>query len=808
MALTRPKYSTIIDTDWKSSVRAATTGSNVTLSGGAPNTLDGVTLALNDRILVKDQSDPSQNGLYYVTTLGSGSNGTWTRTYDAAVSTSVTAGQVVPVTEGTANGGKIFLLSTPDPITLGTTGLTYVSASFNTSEINVLGNTNAATSTTSGALQVVGGVGIGGNIYVGANANILGNANVAGNLTVVGNLFVAGTSTTINNVSVTTTDATITVSSSASSAVISNGSGIIFGVGANLLYLNSPNALVANTSILTVNQLISNVTTGTAPLSVLSTTQVANLNAATSGTAVTVTAASQPNITSLGNLSNLTVRGGTGTYYAARFQGNTGGDQFAIGLSSTAGYGAANDILNSAGSAYAQYNLSASQITFNTGNITPTTALTISNVGVVTIAGNANVGNLGTAGLITATGNVTGGNLVTGGALSVTGNANVGNLGTAGLTTTGVTNLNSISNVKITGGSSGQYIQTDGAGNLSFSSGSTGIIANGNSNVSVISNGNINISSAGNANILVVTGVGANITGTLSVTGNSNIGNLNATGFISTSGNVVYGNLVQGGVIRSAILYANTATTPPASPKYGDQWYNQTNDVLYEYVTDGVSSFWLDTGSIPSSTGNIAASSATITSNLSSANVSVTNNLSVSNNATFTNNITIGGNVIRGGSRLNSTYFASPSAPANPILGDLWYYMSGDILYVRAYDGTNTFWLDLTTQSNNYATLTAGNLSVTGNITANTIISTVGSNANIYLDPDGTADVVLTNNTELFLLSTNANSIISSGGGSFAGNVTAGNLITNGNIYYANGTVFTSGGGSKPAVSYFWGQIF
>jgi hypothetical protein len=407
--------------------------------------------------------------------------------------------------------------------------------------------------------------------------------------------------------------------------------------------------------------------------------------------------------------------------------------------------------------------------------------------------------------LITATGNVTGGNLVTGGALSVTGNANVGNLGTAGLTTTGVTNLNSISNVKITGGSSGQYIQTDGAGNLSFSSGSTGIIANGNSNVSVISNGNINISSAGNANILVVTGVGANITGTLSVTGNSNIGNLNATGFISTSGNVVYGNLVQGGVIRSAILYANTATTPPSSPKYGDQWYNQTNDVLYEYVTDGVSSFWLDTGSIPSTTGNIVAANLTVSSNFSVANATVTNNLSVANNATFTNNITIGGNVIKGGNRLNSTYFASPSAPTNPILGDLWYYMSGDILYVRAYDGTNVFWLDLTTQSNNYATLTAGNLSVTSNITANTIISAAGSNANIYLDPDGTADVVLTNNTELYLLTTAANSIVSSGGGSFSGNVTAGNLITTGNIYYANGAAFSS---SKPAVSYFWGQIF
>jgi hypothetical protein len=52
---------------------------------------------------------------------------------------------------------------------------------------------------------------------------------------------------------------------------------------------------------------------------------------------------------------------------------------------------------------------------------------------VLSVTGNANVGNLGTAGLVVATGNVTGGNLVTSGVLSVTGNANVGNLGTSGL---------------------------------------------------------------------------------------------------------------------------------------------------------------------------------------------------------------------------------------------------------------------------------------------------------------------------------------------------------------------------------------
>jgi phage-related tail fiber protein len=60
----------------KAPVRAATTGSNVTLS--ALQTVDGVTLAVGDRVLVKDQSDATTNGLYNAAT------GPWTRTIDAA----------------------------------------------------------------------------------------------------------------------------------------------------------------------------------------------------------------------------------------------------------------------------------------------------------------------------------------------------------------------------------------------------------------------------------------------------------------------------------------------------------------------------------------------------------------------------------------------------------------------------------------------------------------------------------------------------------------------------------------------------
>ena len=83
MALTRPRAAQIYDIDYKQATRVVTVA-NITLSGGAPNQVDGVNLSLKDRVLVTGQSTASQNGIYYVTTLGSGSNGTWSRSLEVA----------------------------------------------------------------------------------------------------------------------------------------------------------------------------------------------------------------------------------------------------------------------------------------------------------------------------------------------------------------------------------------------------------------------------------------------------------------------------------------------------------------------------------------------------------------------------------------------------------------------------------------------------------------------------------------------------------------------------------------------------
>lgn len=103
--------------DVKQSVRAATTA-NITLSG--TQTIDGVSLAAGDRVLVKNQTDGSENGLYVVV-----DGGAWTRTTDADSDSEVTAGLFTFVTEGTSYADTGWVISTNDDITVGTTAITF-----------------------------------------------------------------------------------------------------------------------------------------------------------------------------------------------------------------------------------------------------------------------------------------------------------------------------------------------------------------------------------------------------------------------------------------------------------------------------------------------------------------------------------------------------------------------------------------------------------------------------------------------------------------------------------------------------------
>jgi phage-related tail fiber protein len=102
--------------DVKDSVRAASTA-DLTLSGA--QTIDGVSVIAGDRVLVKDQTTAADNGIYVAAA------GAWARSSDADTSAEVTAGMFAFVEEGTANGDTGWVLTTDNPITLGTTALAF-----------------------------------------------------------------------------------------------------------------------------------------------------------------------------------------------------------------------------------------------------------------------------------------------------------------------------------------------------------------------------------------------------------------------------------------------------------------------------------------------------------------------------------------------------------------------------------------------------------------------------------------------------------------------------------------------------------
>ena len=107
-------------------------GATLTNAGAqAAFAVDGYTAALNDRILVKNQTAGAENGAYVVTTLGSGStNWVLTRSTDMDTAGSgadrVGPGDYFFVVNGTQNGGTSWVVTTPLPITIGTTPITFV----------------------------------------------------------------------------------------------------------------------------------------------------------------------------------------------------------------------------------------------------------------------------------------------------------------------------------------------------------------------------------------------------------------------------------------------------------------------------------------------------------------------------------------------------------------------------------------------------------------------------------------------------------------------------------------------------------
>jgi hypothetical protein len=115
---------------------AATTGSNITLAG--VQTIDGVTIGNgSERVLVKDQTNQAQNGIYIAAA------GAWTLAPDWQGNTNVVCGTMVMVAGGAVNAGILFVQTcTDNPIVIGVSSIAFVS------EASIAGVSQTAASTT------------------------------------------------------------------------------------------------------------------------------------------------------------------------------------------------------------------------------------------------------------------------------------------------------------------------------------------------------------------------------------------------------------------------------------------------------------------------------------------------------------------------------------------------------------------------------------------------------------------------------------------------------------------------------------
>lgn len=179
-------YSNLLNAPVKDSVLVATTvaltvtyangtagvGATLTNTGTlAALAIDGVTLAVNDRVLVKNQAAPAQNGIYTVTNIGSASVA-WVMTRGTNADTNAElAGCLVCVDKGTVNGGLTYKTTFESTDTVGTTACVWTSLA--TTDSSITGN--AATAT---ILQNTRTIALSGGA-TGTATSFNGSANIA-----------------------------------------------------------------------------------------------------------------------------------------------------------------------------------------------------------------------------------------------------------------------------------------------------------------------------------------------------------------------------------------------------------------------------------------------------------------------------------------------------------------------------------------------------------------------------------------------------------------------------------------------------
>ncbi len=551
-----------------------------------------------------------------------------------------------------------------------------------------IANISVGLATYATTANAVAGANVSGEVSFAATANSVAGANVTG---FVANANVANTAYSVAGANVS---GAVAYASTANSVAGANVSGeVSFAATAN-------SVAGANVSGQVANALVSS----------------------------TVYTNAQPNITSVGTLSNLAVTGNISAgnvltdnlLYANGVAWSFGGGGTPGGSNTFIQF---NDGSTFGGNAGLTFNKTTTTLTAN--NFVATTTANLGNVGNVRITGGSSsqylqtdgTGNLAWVSIsssstlgngnsavsipaangninITAVGNTTA--IVTGTGVNVSGTLNV----------TGQSNLGAVGNVVITGGTNGYVLQTDGAGSLSWVAQSGGggggsSISNGNSNVNIPSaNGNVNISAVGNANILVVTGTGINVAGTLTSTGNVIANNISAGA--GAGGSITGANLISANYFTGLFSNGNSNINIPSAN--GNVTVSAGGNANILVVT---------------STGTSVTGNANITGNIIAGNANITGNI-------------IGANYISANYFYGTIVSSASSQPNITSVGALTgLTVSNAATTVNFTTGTVNF----TTNTVNFANVSNVNLGSVSNI------HIANGTANHFLKTDGTGNL-------------------------------------------------------------------
>jgi len=395
---------------------------------------------------------------------------------------------------------------------------------------------------------------------------------------------------------------------------ILNGSANFTITGGNIVSLtgNFSASNVAGGNLVSANFFTGVLTTNAQP------------NITSTGTLASLSVSGNANVGNLGVGGVIITTGNStaGNYITAGIVSATGNGTFG-NVTATTFNGALNDAATTAGTVTtnAQPNITSTGILTSLSVSGNADIGNIGTAGLITATGNLNAGNIITAGLVSSTGNLTSGNIITGGLITATGNitganingtfygagtgltgipganvsGQVGNALVAGTVYTNaqpnITSLGTLTSLSVSGNANIGNIGTAGivsaTGNITapffIGNGSqlTGItvaagssIVNGNSNVTVAANSNVTISAIGTSNVVIISNTGANISGTLSVSGNISGGNLilpnagNITTGANTNTGTITGNWSLSAGSRLNATYADLAEYYEADAHY------------------------------------------------------------------------------------------------------------------------------------------------------------------------------------------------------------------------------------------------